>query len=95
MFRRLPFIPLFMLLLLVIANACSGSDQTKRVGLAEGCSINSDCDSPLICAFSRCRLRALDRCGGWPRQLRHGLAALLGHDQRVLVETHAVNLASF
>jgi hypothetical protein len=30
------------------------SSSPSQVGLAQGCSINSDCDAPLICAFTRC-----------------------------------------
>jgi hypothetical protein len=33
--------------------SCSSSTATP-VGLAQGCSINSDCQSPLICAFGLC-----------------------------------------
>jgi hypothetical protein len=37
---------------LALVVSCSSTPQPA--GLAEGCSINSDCDSPLICAFTRC-----------------------------------------
>ena len=33
--------------------SCSSS-SSGLAGLDQGCSINSDCDSPLICAFGRC-----------------------------------------
>jgi hypothetical protein len=33
-------------------SSCSAS--SSDVGVADNCSINSDCDSPLICAFGRC-----------------------------------------
>ncbi|HEX3771023.1 MAG TPA: DUF1566 domain-containing protein, partial [Polyangiaceae bacterium] len=33
--------------------SCSSS-SSALAGLDQGCSINSDCDSPLICAFGRC-----------------------------------------
>ncbi|HKQ67839.1 MAG TPA: hypothetical protein VJT73_00800 [Polyangiaceae bacterium] len=33
--------------------ACS-SDEISPKGLAEGCSINTDCTSPLVCAFKKC-----------------------------------------
>ena len=38
---------------LVSAWSCGGSSPAT-VALAQACSINSDCDSPLICAFERC-----------------------------------------
>jgi hypothetical protein len=41
-----------MLLLLAVALATSCSKS--GAALAASCSINSDCDSPLICAFGRC-----------------------------------------
>ncbi|HEY4107033.1 MAG TPA: hypothetical protein VGM44_24200, partial [Polyangiaceae bacterium] len=46
--------PLFLVLAaLLVASACSDSSPTAKV-LASGCSINSDCNSPLVCAFQRC-----------------------------------------
>ena len=33
--------------------SCSSSSKSPE-GLAEGCSINSDCNDPLVCAFSLC-----------------------------------------
>jgi hypothetical protein len=39
--------------LLAMASCSSGSGLSP-VGLAQGCSINSDCNSPLICAFGKC-----------------------------------------
>jgi hypothetical protein len=44
---------------IVCAGLAAGASQScsssgTGVGLAQGCTINSDCDSPLICAFSRC-----------------------------------------
>src|SRR4051812_43643015 len=36
------------------AAACSDSTSKPTKALASGCSINSDCDSPLVCAFQRC-----------------------------------------
>ena len=39
---------------LLVASACSDSTQSKAASLAAGCSINSDCQSPLVCAFQRC-----------------------------------------
>lgn len=32
----------------------SGCNSSSKATLAGGCSINSDCDNPLICAFGRC-----------------------------------------
>lgn len=42
-----------VLFVLFVAGACS-SDGTSKVQLAGTCSINSDCASPLVCAFSSC-----------------------------------------
>src|SRR4051812_44154636 len=36
----------------VISASCGGS--TTHAQLAKGCTINSDCDSPLVCAFQTC-----------------------------------------
>jgi hypothetical protein len=43
-----------------IAVACSSSstDQAKLAELSAGCIVNSDCDSPLVCAFKTCH----DKC---------------------------------
>jgi len=45
-------------LLLFSIGACSGSKEEKirAAELAEGCSINSDCKYPYVCAFSRCHV---------------------------------------
>ena len=40
--------------LLLAIFACSHDDAVARATLAEGCSINSDCEAPLACAFSEC-----------------------------------------
>ena len=37
-----------------VATASCGTAASATFGLDEGCSINSDCNAPLICAFSRC-----------------------------------------
>ena len=38
----------------VTGSGC-GSDTPKRAGgLAAGCTLNSDCDSDLVCTFGRC-----------------------------------------
>ncbi len=44
---------------LVAASACGDSDEERirAANLAEGCSINSDCKSPLVCAFERCHVQ--------------------------------------
>src|SRR5882672_4701431 len=42
----------WLLSLLSLAGACSSDTAPKR--LAEGCLINSDCSSPLVCAFRKC-----------------------------------------
>src|SRR5450432_983087 len=36
----------------LVAGACGGDDSGKA--LSEGCNINSDCASPLVCAFRKC-----------------------------------------
>jgi len=41
-----------------IAAACS-SDEAVGKGVAEGCVINSDCSSPLVCAFRKCHVACL------------------------------------
>jgi len=46
-----------LLLGLGAASACGSDDPTvESVGatLADGCSINSDCNDPLVCAFRKC-----------------------------------------
>ena len=40
-------------LIVILAVGCT-SDEPLRSGLAEGCLLNSDCNSPLVCAFRRC-----------------------------------------
>jgi hypothetical protein len=41
---------------MVAAVACGGdtNEAAVRASIAEGCSLNSDCSSPLICAFKTC-----------------------------------------
>ena len=34
--------------------ACSSTDGTGGSGLAQGCTLNSDCDAPLVCTFGMC-----------------------------------------
>ncbi|MET0593083.1 MAG: hypothetical protein ABW133_10310, partial [Polyangiaceae bacterium] len=33
---------------------CAGDDERPYAKLAEGCVLNTDCDSPLVCAFRKC-----------------------------------------
>ncbi|HEY2410259.1 MAG TPA: SUMF1/EgtB/PvdO family nonheme iron enzyme [Polyangiaceae bacterium] len=40
--------------LAVVAGACSNDTPPAKAAAAEGCTVNSDCASPLVCAFSRC-----------------------------------------
>jgi hypothetical protein len=41
-------------LFLVAAAGAASCSSSSAVGVAAGCSINSDCDSPLVCVFARC-----------------------------------------
>ncbi len=43
---------------LAIVVASCGGDSTPPTPEAKGCSINSECDNPLVCAFKRCH----DQC---------------------------------
>src|SRR5687767_388278 len=43
---------LIALLVVIAFGACSSDDALGQ--LAEGCVINTDCNSPLVCAFRRC-----------------------------------------
>jgi hypothetical protein len=41
--------------LTVLVGACSSADSPlRKAKLAEGCSLNSNCDEPLVCTFARC-----------------------------------------
>ena len=44
--------------LVVLSFACGEDDAVaiRRAELAEGCSLNSDCSSPLVCAFQSCHV---------------------------------------
>ncbi len=44
------------LALLAVSAACSGSTNEKllQAQISEGCLLNTDCTSPLVCAFRRC-----------------------------------------
>jgi len=44
----------------VAGASCGSSGSAPPVGLSAGCSLNSDCDSPLICVFSRCHAACND-----------------------------------
>jgi hypothetical protein len=50
------------LTLAVAATAASGCDSSKAqlAGLAQGCSLNSDCTSPLVCVFSLCHNQCIE-----------------------------------
>jgi Leucine-rich repeat (LRR) protein len=43
-----------MIVAVVLAAACSGDDSSASAALAEGCVVNTDCASPLVCAFRKC-----------------------------------------
>lgn len=45
-----------------LASACDSSEAEalRRAKLAEGCLVNSDCSSPLVCAFQRCHTECVD-----------------------------------
>jgi len=49
--------------------SCGDSNERSRATLAHGCSINSDCEDPLVCVFERCHAAcSVDRdCGGAQR----------------------------
>src|SRR5258706_166478 len=44
---------LWLLCVVAAVVACSSDEPTPK-GLAEGCFINTDCTSPLVCAFRKC-----------------------------------------
>lgn len=50
-----------ILLALASAGGCGGDEdvavETRRAELAEGCAINTDCTSPLVCAFRKCHVQ--------------------------------------
>src|SRR5688572_17021496 len=47
---------------LSLAGACGDStkEKSKAAQLAQGCVLNSDCSSPLVCAFERCHEECQD-----------------------------------
>ena len=62
---------------LAVMAACS-SDTPPQVGVGEGCSINTDCNSPLVCAFRTCSLNSdcpPEQACGPDRQCRDQCAA--------------------
>jgi hypothetical protein len=42
------------LVVLLVAGFVVGCNSSKKVDLGDGCSLNSDCNSPLVCAFGKC-----------------------------------------
>ena len=40
----------------LLAGACgdSGEESVRAAALAEGCTLDSDCKDPYVCAFQRC-----------------------------------------
>ncbi|HEX4340707.1 MAG TPA: hypothetical protein VH062_32585 [Polyangiaceae bacterium] len=56
---RLAFGALGALFVSILFSSCS-ADQRAPARLAEGCLINSDCTSPLVCAFQRCHNECTD-----------------------------------
>ena len=79
---RFVVVVLGLLLLIAIApGMASCSSSSGGAGISANCSINSDCNSPLICAFARCHGR-LRRVARLPR--RRALHPL-GHDRQLPV----------
>lgn len=52
--------PACLALAAAMAAGCSGDDELRKAGLAEGCLVNTDCENPLICAFRRCHKQCAD-----------------------------------
>jgi hypothetical protein len=48
----------FILSAAAVAAACSSDTPLKNID--EGCNINSDCSSPLVCAFRKCHMACTD-----------------------------------
>jgi hypothetical protein len=65
--RRLVLWLTLFFCLATLGGACSSDKQLA--GLAAGCSINSDCASPLVCAFRRCHVACTSSrdCGAGQR----------------------------
>lgn len=52
--RRQAMAVVAVVVLLLVAAVSSCSSSSKAVGLGNGCSINSDCNNPLVCVFQSC-----------------------------------------
>ncbi len=59
MFHRGTLGAVFRLVLLAAAAGASCKSSSSTVGIDEGCSINSDCASQLVCAFGRCHAQCV------------------------------------
>jgi hypothetical protein len=57
-FRRSIGLTVGLTLAALVAAASSSCNSSSNVGLDQSCSINSNCHSPLVCAFARCH----DQC---------------------------------
>ncbi len=45
----------------IFAVACSSTDEAAaKAALSDGCLVNTDCNSPLVCAFRRCHNACVD-----------------------------------
>jgi hypothetical protein len=72
--------------------ACSNNDDSEKIRaarLAEGCSLNSNCEDPLVCTFARCHKQCdEDRdCPGEQRCVK----TATGHVCQLDVETDCTN----
>jgi hypothetical protein len=47
-------LPVTLAIAATAASGCSSSKSPSLAGLAQGCSLNTDCNSPLICVFALC-----------------------------------------
>src|SRR5262249_55206930 len=55
--RPMRQLALWLTLVVALVLAGAGSSEEKAgAGLAEGCLLNTDCASPLVCAFRRCHV---------------------------------------
>ena len=52
--RWSPWILIASPVVVTVAMGLPSCNSTKAVGLAAGCSLNSDCNSPLVCVFGLC-----------------------------------------
>jgi hypothetical protein len=57
--RSIALVPIVAAL---VAAACSGSDEEapRKANLAEVCTLNTDCQEPLVCAFRRCHVQCAE-----------------------------------